>query len=208
MMSEGANNVVWVCNFNASRLSRRLDAMQELQSTLDVIKQYERGEPIDPAKMPKAFILRGKTAPADIMISAFLFVSEEVGEILRRFDLGKERLVKLDGIYRGNEKKSLPKSYSILTQQNRKDAFSAIDSDQKWIRKLSRLGSLWGLFVDDAPADAFAVAENALDGPDIWRDPAVPQQMFLSDRLKNALDAQGIGPTLELKRCRVVPLQD
>nr|WP_309501397.1 hypothetical protein [uncultured Roseovarius sp.] len=201
---EASRDAVWVCNYNASGLGRRLDAMQDLQITLEVIKRYERGESIASTEMPKSFILRGKRVSTDIMICAFLFVSEDVVEVLRRFDLGKDSLVELEAIYRGREKKPLSKVFFILTQQNRKEAFSAIDCDQSWIRKMSRICPQWGMFVEDAPDNAFAVTENALDGPDIWRDPAVPQQIFFSNQLKMALDAQGIGSKLGLKRCRVV----
>ena len=195
---------VWVCSLNTSPVSRHLAAEGATPDYLDVVKRYQSGEETNDAEVPRAYMLQGRPVPKDIMINDFLFVSDQIAELLREFDLGQDKLISIDGIYTGRDRTKLENDYAILTLVNRKAAFCPQDCVPSAIWQFAKGVPLWGLYADDFPDNSFAVTEDGLDGPDIWKDPATPQQLYVSERLKAALDAQGIGKEMGFKRCRVV----
>ncbi len=198
---------VWVCPFNTSELCRRIDSEHDLETTLALLKRYERGDTIDPKEFPRNFILRTGRVAADIMIGDYMFVSSAVADVLRTFDLGKNGLVPIDQIVTGRDRTPLPNRYYLLTLENRKEAFSPDDCDPRAVTQIADGIPMWHILIHDHPDGAFAVDKTALAGPDIWFDPRTPKKLYCSDRLKTALDAQGIGHKMGFKRCRVVLAQ-
>ena len=194
---------VWVCPYAASPLNRHVTVEHETPDYLELCARYHRGQKMPPNAYPRSFVLRGKRGPQDLMVGDFLMVSQDVADVLRRFDLGQNQLISLDGIYGGRERDMLDKPYFILTLVNRKTAFSAEGCDSAAIRQDG--APWWTLALQDFADGSIAVTENALGPPDLWKDPATPLDLYVSDRLKAELDAQGIGKMMGLRRCRVVP---
>ena len=56
-----------------------------------------------------------------------------------------------------------------------------------------------------APREAYAVRAASTEGADLWRDPALREQLFLSDRLKRAIKDAGIKVRrMAMRKCVVV----
>lgn len=196
--------VVWVCNFNASPLVRPIAADHVSPDYPKLVNRYRKGEVIARAEVPTSFVLQGKRVHQDIMIGDFFFISDKVADILKRFDLGQNKLIPLEGIYHGHDRTKLETEYFILTLLNQKSAFAADHCEPEAIWRFAKGIPIWGMYLNDFADGVIAVTENSLEGPDLWMDPATPQQFYASDRLKAALDTQGIGEKMGFKRCRIV----
>lgn len=195
---------VWVLPCLTSPLDRRLEAEADPDAFLALIQRYKKGEEIDAKDFPNSFFLRGARVPQDIMMGDFIFVSDEVASVLYDFDMGQETLIPIDGIFRGRNRARLEKSYSILSMTNRKAVFLPDASLPAAISQVVKSIPIWQINTYDFPDKSIAVAESSLCGPDLWVDPAVPHYLFISDRLKEALDKQGIGRKMGIRLCRVV----
>lgn len=201
----GAAQPVWVFPMATTDLCRRIDADGDEAAALEALKRYEQGKPLAADDLPIRFILRSGRAPADIMLSGFFFVSASVADVLRRFDLGENRLILLDSLHTGRDATPLPQPFFLLTLENRKTAFDPDHCNQRAIRQIAEGVPFWQLYLADFPNDSWEVTPDALSGPDLWCDPATPRLLYLSDRLKNALDVHGIGQMMETRRCRITP---
>ncbi|CUH75128.1 hypothetical protein TRM7557_00233 [Tritonibacter multivorans] len=196
---------VWVFSTVSEYISRRIDPEVEPPDFLELIRRNRKGEDIAADAFPRSFILRGQRVPRDILHGNFLFVSRDIADILADFDLGRSQLIPLDGMYRGRDRTKLDKDYFILTFASSKTVFSPEGSNPAAIRQSVPDIPWWKLFIADFPDGSFAVTEDALEGADFWSDPTTPVGMlYMSEHLKAALDAQGIGKKMGFKRCRVV----
>ena len=196
---------VWVFSAVSDDIGRRIDPEVEPPDFLELIRRNRKSEDIAADAFPRSFILRGQRVPRDILHGNFLFVSRDIADILADFDLGRSQLIPLDGMYRGRNRTKLDKDYFILTFASSKTVFSPEGSNPAAIRQSVPHIPWWKLFIADFPDGSFAVTEDALEGADFWSDPATPLRIhYISDRLKTALDAQGIGKKMGFKRCRVV----
>ena len=52
--------------------------------------------------------------------------------------------------------------------------------------------------------DEVAIRANAVDGADIWIDPALIGQVFFSDRLRQALTAPTIKQPFKIYSCKII----
>jgi hypothetical protein len=56
-----------------------------------------------------------------------------------------------------------------------------------------------------APREVYAVRAASAEGADLWRDPALHEQLFLTDRLKRAIKEAGIkARRMTMRKCVVV----
>jgi hypothetical protein len=132
--------------------------------------------------------------------SDFWFVSSEVADVLRRFDLGGCKLHPVE-VLMEDRKTPLPGSYFILEFNSWKDVFVADASPDIAMASGSKTRRRPWL---STPDDAAALSRQALEGADIWWNPNILRTFFLSDRLVQALRAAKVDKPFSLRRCRIV----
>ena len=140
---------------------------------------------------------------APFLISGFYYVSEELANVLRQFDLGEGGLYPVT-LYEKDRKTVDERKYYCINFGNRKRAFLAkespaaqvgpFDTEEGTTRKLP--------IVPDH--DQIAVSPAAFAGPDLWIDENLRAGIFVSGRLYDALKAANLARVFGFKRCRVI----
>ncbi len=175
----------------------------------DAVYGSGNGKPIPPDLLPRTFFAwRGpkdsgkpwtKRLP-HLTNSGFWFVSSEVAEVLRRFDLGGCKLHPV-AVLMEDRKTPLPGSYFLMDFDSWKDVFLADNSPDVAFMEGSTKRRMPYFTTND---DAAALSAAALIGADIWWNPLVLGAFFLSDRLAQALRVAELDNPFALRRCRIV----
>lgn len=143
---------------------------------------------------------------SDFFIGAgFFIVSQRCADVFMRFDLGHGGLSPVE-IYQGNRKSlAAPGPFYILYFGCRKQTFvpeaskPAVFSEKAYMREGHACYSASNIGDND-----YALAHEALEGPDLWVDLTVRSSFFMSNRLTEALMEAGLAKNMFLTRCRVI----
>ena len=132
----------------------------------------------------------------------YYYVSLELADVLRQFDLGNgalypTRFFEVDG------KTSIPGEYFCLHFGNVKEAFLPDQSPKAWPWGFSKVPSKWKPSIAAKNGD-IAVSGAALEGPDIWIDAKFWQAFFISGRLMRALKKAKLSRRFSVRKCRIV----
>lgn len=134
-----------------------------------------------------------------------VFVNETTAQILKQHNLGDSQVIKVE-------------AYDVVTDEPVKDAcplyllhiaeaYECCDvensiSIQKWKNPSKRIVYSDGLEYRD---DGYIINASVLElGLDLWTDSRLDKSMFMSDRLKTALDEAGLAKDWFINRCIVV----
>ncbi len=168
-----------------------------------------RGQPIPQHLLPTTFFAwRGahdESKPltkrlTHLANSGFWFVSSEVAEVLRRFDLGDCKLHPVD-VLMEDRKTPLPGSYFVLEFNSWKDAFLP-DKSPDFPSRRGAAG-IWKPTITTKD-DVVVLSSVVLNSADLWWDPNIFGAFFLSDRLAQGLREAGVDKPFALRRCRIV----
>lgn len=128
-------------------------------------------------------------------------VSAAAADILRQFEMGEGALYPVE-LFKKDRATPMGEGWFCLNFGNVKHAFKG-GADSPKARRSGPSGTRWRLPYVLKDGD-LAVTRAALDGPDIWIDPAISPAFFVSDRLAQALRAAGVHKPFGLKRCRII----
>lgn len=182
---------------------------EQKQAILGAIHQNKGGNAIPDGILPETFFAwRDKSssekpltkALPHLALSGFHFVSSQVADVLRQFDLGGCKLHPVE-VLMEDRKTPLPGSYFVLDFNSWKDVFLPEQSPEFPLMNGSKTRRRPKL---SSPDDMVALSRDALLGPDIWWNPNIWAAFFLSDRLVQALRAAGVDQPFSLRRCRIV----
>ncbi|WP_420412806.1 hypothetical protein [Roseibium sp.] len=132
-----------------------------------------------------------------IFSNDFTFLSEESAEAVSQFDLGEGALYPTR-LWRSDRVTPMPGKFFYLNVASKKDTF--LPEQSRGIKKLAS-GKL------QVPRLAknlnLLFSKEALVGPDLWFQPMLMTNFFISNRLKQALDARKLSKDWMLTRCSV-----
>jgi hypothetical protein len=155
-----------------------------------------------PELFPKYFRSeKRKTLPDFFFASVCLVVSERVANVLSQFDLGREIVLVPVDVFKPDGKTPMGGQYYCLNFGAQKDTVAAANVKGTAYVYDPRDPYLppGGTIKDDY----IAVTRMALEGADLWTDPAANGDIFVSDRLYSALKAQKLDKAFTFYRCRV-----
>ena len=131
-------------------------------------------------------------------------VRGKLAEVLSRFDLGEGGLIPFT-IYQADLETPYPGEYFLLNFGARKNA--VLPTESRHLEKFSvhhQTGfQKWKVNLRSEDGDV-ALSPAALEGPDLWFEPAIYNKIFMSDRLAQALIEIGMGDVFRLQECRIV----
>ena len=135
--------------------------------------------------------------------SGLYYVSEELANVLRQFDLGEGGLYPVT-LYEKDRKTVDERKYSCINFGNRKRAFLAKESPEAYIGPLDTEEGETRRLPMVPDHDLIAVSPAALIGPDLWIDENLAVGIFVSGRLYDALKAANLARVFGFKRCRII----
>ena len=174
----------------------------------DILKSMRRfsvGSPLPPDRFPADnYPMPGNYPAADeqpvpqIFTNGFTFLSEESAEVVSQFDLGEGALYPTR-LWHSDRVTPMPGNFFYLNVASKKDAFLPEQSLEvkdigygEW--QVPRLAQNLKL----------KVSASALQGPDLWFERKIITNFFISDQLKQALEARKLSKDWMLTRCSVV----
>ncbi len=204
---------IWVSRFMSSldHVDFNWTCDGDMIRFLDAVN-YRRGGAMQ-VDAPKAlFFARSRTVKASVkdafgVRGPLWIISRELRDILVRFDIGRTQLfeVPIHADDRGTPS-GLPNHYVLHVVEPKSDTVIVELSDklEKPIlpsRTEPEPGTRWA---PKNSVETLAVRAEAVAGADLWHDPEVNYRFFLSDRLKQAIDAADLKVrALDLYRARV-----
>ena len=202
-------NWVWIMDLRiGAREVPPLDAdivVDDNNRAIEGLRRQEAGEPLFGDWFPKE--MWGDESSGTLSDLPDLFygngywvLSSRCAAVFQRFDLGQGALYPVR-LLQKDRKTMIAGEYFSLIFGNVKKAFRPEESTNP--RKSTVGNELWTLpFLHKD--NAMAVSAAALEGPDIWVDPALMWVLFMSDRLAKALKEAGVSRPFALKKCRVI----
>ncbi len=137
------------------------------------------------------------------MNSGLFYVSEELANVLRQFDLGEGGLYPVT-LYEKDRKTVDERKCFCINFGNRKRAFLAKESPAARVGPLDTEEGETRRLPMVPDHDLIAVSPAALIGPDLWIDENLAVGIFVSGRLYDALKAANLARVFGFKRCRIV----
>lgn len=133
----------------------------------------------------------------------FYAVKGKLADVLSRFDLGEGGLVPFT-IYKADLETPYPGEYFLLNFGCRKNSMVKEKSRNIVIRGVQKSTGIELLRVNSWSEEGdIALADVALDGPDLWFEERVDNKIFMTDRLAQALIEIGVGDVFKLQECRI-----
>lgn len=208
-----ANKSIWMVEGHASSEKSRGWQPAELfegdkrrvEEILKAIGQSKIGWQLTRDRFPKDNYPRPDNYPAadeqsvpQIFSSGFTFLSEESADVVGQFDLGDGALYPTR-LWHSDRVTPMPGNFFYLNVASKKDTF--LPEQSSVMKKLA--SGKWQ--VARLAKDLNLVfSKEALSGPDLWFQPMLMTNFFISDPLKQALDARRLSKDWMLTRCSVV----
>lgn len=181
-------------------------AERDLERAGDAVWRNNTGEPLASDWFPSA-AWRSKDARGNLATLPDLFpaggywvVSASVAETMRAFNLGQGTLYPLQ-LLRRDRSTPMSGAYFCINFGNVKRAFRG---DQSSAHPSGYDDGIWKLPYPGPQDNDLAVSREALDGADIWVDPALVRAFFMSDRLGKALKAANLNKAFTLRKCKLL----
>lgn len=187
-------------------------AKNEREARLRYSKHYQLWEPDPEGNQPLRLRFDGDTAIKTSLIDAFyaysLTISPKLRDVLAQFDLGSTRLYEVP-IYEedGETLSSYPPYYVLHVTETKPtlilEESKHIDQPIEPGQTKPKPDAFWR---PRLKPDELAAKASAAVGVDIWADPILKRRLFVSDRLKQAIDAAGIrSKALTFVQARTLP---
>lgn len=133
-------------------------------------------------------------------VDGYLAVTPSCRAVLERHDLGQGDFIKIDLLQHDRKIPVLGELF-ILALGAAKAAL--VPEASARIKPNDFNPSKWALPLDPAPGE-IAVSENALEGVDLWIDPAAQFNLFASGHLVRALIEAGFDKSFHFTECAIV----
>jgi hypothetical protein len=205
-MSEHA----WVASFTRIEVNHGKYMSCELaetdsQAISKIRHDLRHGEPLGEDAFPKKlWNLKAKPIrqlPQIFMGAIYWVLGAKAAKVFSEFDLGGGGLYPVE-VLQNDRKTRIEGEYSCLCFGNTKSALQWDQSTGIHPIKPDRT-EYWNL--NPVPVDDSVVLSSAaLDGPDVWIDPALWLTFFVSDGLAQALKAAKVDGPFSFTRCKVV----
>ncbi|MEX3016445.1 hypothetical protein [Gymnodinialimonas hymeniacidonis] len=213
-MSETPNDYIW--HSDARNPMHVIGFTCELAKDVDAffgnLQLYRRGEMAARKDLPdRMWIGRDasrsskalKTLPETFVAGSYFVVSQNVAEVLQRFDLGTSALVPVALFKKGNEE-PFDGSYCIVHLTEKKAAFEP-DQSRNFRNPLYEEDTYLGSVSPTRSRDDDIVCNaTALYGVDLWTDPLLLTSLMLSDPLYQALAVENLLTNAKTLRCKIV----
>jgi hypothetical protein len=143
------------------------------------------------------------------IVGKVLVCSKAFRDVLIEHDLGSTRLYEVP-VYADEAKtpSDIPSHYLLHVTEAKSNTFApehskGVEQVQSLLEATPRPNAPWTHIYD---RDVLAVKESSAQGVDLWCDPQIRRRIFLSDRLKKAIEAAGItSRALSLQKAKIVP---
>ena len=130
-----------------------------------------------------------------------VIISEYFYNLLQKFDLGETKLFEVP-LYECDQTTRRPERYFILHLVASKTCF--LPEHSKNVEEINNAG-VWRRNNLLEGEDTLAVSLDALEGVDLWVDPAINRRIFFSDRLKIAIKEYEIRATrMKIRPVKVI----
>jgi hypothetical protein len=179
-------------------------AETDIQALSNILRDLKRGEPLGPDAFPPALWNQKpkpiKQLPQIFMGAGYWVLGSKAADVFRQFDLGTGGLYSV-AILQKDRSTRVEGDYFCLCFGNKK---SVLLWDQSSGLKpvMPERTEYWTLNAGPAD-DSVVLSPAALDGPDVWIDPALWQAFFVSDRLAQALKGAKVDGPFHYTRCKV-----
>lgn len=143
-----------------------------------------------------------KNLPYLFISGGFWFVSMEIVDTLRQFNMGEGAFYPVK-VFQHDQKTPVEGTYFCWNFGNTKEAVlleKTIGACKSPYPDGDQRRSFTGILNDND----IAIRATAVDGPDIWLDPQFRQVFFFSDQLVQALKEMKIASIFRFKKCRIV----
>ena len=203
----GMSEIVWISRALVHPTNQRPfrnDVAERDHARLIEIKQSnERGEPLGPDDFPTVIfgaphaLERNYQVPDLFSAYGYWMVSEPTADVLRQFDLGQAQLKPVP-VLKSDRQTPIGGNWFCLNFGNAKRIVLPEQSEK------IRPGPQDRYNVPVTLADdQLVVSPEALQPPDIWVDPQLWDNFFVSDGLREALRKAKLSSKFYLTRCRV-----
>jgi hypothetical protein len=142
-------------------------------------------------KLPEAFFANG-----------YITVQQKCADVFARFDLGATDLVPAK-FYQKDRKTEIHGSFYVFNFGCTKQSLLPEQSTGVKVLVQTEDGPIWRLPLREEDGQV-ALSSLALTGPDLWFENRMPQVIFMSGRLRDALKAEKLDGPFKFFKCRVV----
>ena len=185
----------------------------ELEHWGNVTRKYKTGSLEKADVLPRIFVGRkldtNITNISDFSIGGgFFIISKRCADVFVKFNINDSRIFPIE-IFQGNRKCLATDSlYFILYIGCKKQSLVPECCNPITFAHKGRVeGGIDRYSEIDLGDGDCALSAGALDGPDLWIDPAVQNSFFMSNRLVEALQVAKFSRNMFLRRCRVVDIR-
>jgi hypothetical protein len=180
----------------------------EPEEVYQASKQHRQGFALQRSELPEAIAVwdekRFKKVKDIFTAGPFYAVKGRLAETLSHFDLGEGGLIPFT-IYKADLETRYPGEFFLLNFGCRKD--TVLPEQSRNVVKFSvhhETGfQKWKINGWAEDGDVI-VSPAALEGPDLWFDPAIYNKVFMSDLLVKALSEIGMKDVFRVQECRMV----
>ncbi len=177
----------------------------ELERNDAIQNKYESGLPLKDDERPRAAYgnyvdLHIRKLQHFFAVNAYIVVSSDFARVLSGFDLGAGGLYPIE-LWQGNRTDRIKGDWFFL-EFGQKRAFLP-DRSTGGFKKPNRWPD--GLWMSSLPKEGqIAVGASALEGPDLWIDPALYGSFFMNGRVEAVLKSASLTRTVRRARCTIV----
>jgi hypothetical protein len=171
-------------------------------------ERHARGQKLGLDELPQKFyarILEDKirTLPEAFYANGYIVVQQKCFNVFSRFHLGSTDLVPAK-IYQKDRKTEIEGPYYVFNFGCIKESFVPEKSSGMRQPFQTSEGLVWSGPPITPEDNQLAVSSNALSGPDLWFEKGLPNLIFISGRLRDALKAEKLHVPFKFFKCRVV----
>lgn len=194
--------------FNHEWNPARFEIPTEPEEVFQAYRRHREGHALQRSEFPEAeavFDEKRFSKRRDLFFAGpFFAVQGKLAETLARFDLGEGGLIPFT-IYKADLVTLYPGEFFLLNFGAQKNAI--LPEQSRYVEKFSvhhETGfQKWKVNLRSEDGDV-AFSSAALEGPDLWFEPAIFNKIFMTDRLAQALIEIGMGDVFKLQECRIV----
>lgn len=173
-----------------------------------ILQRYIRGEKLKREEfLEAAYVFAPKhwSRVKDLFaLEGFFAVKGKLAELLKDFDLGDGELVEFP-IYEADKETPLPGPFYFLNFGSQKECFIPGETkDASLIVRNEAKGiEIWSAGPEPSDGD-IAVSTIACAGADLWRDPRLKGEIFMSGPLHDAIEAAKLKIDFRFSKARIV----
>lgn len=172
-------------------------------------------QPVDPTHIPELLFfedhdrIKASCRDAFKIVGALLVCSKALRDVLVEHDLGSTQLHEVP-IYadEGRTPTDIAPHYLLHVTERKPGTFSPEHSEgvDRLRSPIDKSVIPNGYWLGKYDRDTLAVHARSAAGVDLWRDPMIAKRLFLSNRLKRAIEAAGLkSRALKMHKAKMLP---